>query len=257
MDYWETVTYKFLNSFYVDSIIFEPLGKAKPPDFSVGGTVAVETTRLTKIVNIDGINIDINDFQIRFIDSLQNQLKKFQPIASRTTYFVSITYKHPINPRQAASNVRDAILALHGKEDLNGTEVRISPFLKISFAAASSENDDRFLIGAVSCLNSGGWIYDDVLTQTVEALKRKTQKLGHLKNDFKEYWIAVGSGDTRNLSFKYLVDLEKHLSGIGFWQKIIFLNSFNPKESKVINMENNDLSLYNHSRNSSISTPSG
>jgi len=101
MDFLERSVFSYLRSLDIGEVLYEPLGPNSFPDFSVGGSLAVEATRLTKPLATGG-DAALETVCPSVMASLKNAIESVRQAPFERSRFVSLRVVFPLDGREAA-----------------------------------------------------------------------------------------------------------------------------------------------------------
>ena len=232
MDYLEEKTSLFLNSLGLGEVVFEPLGNATFPDFSIDDKIAVECTQLVKIIE----GVSLHTVMTSHIESLKNALRKVQRFSLDRSYFVSVQYRVPIDVRLMTKVIREYLTMCASTGFVPQERVILTDGLWVSFTA-SSPRKQPFSLGSASIENSGGWWKNDLEQQCRQAIFRKKEKAIEHRERFSDFWLAVGSALTIGMETQELQHLGDEEGSIGLWSHLVLIDAVSPLQSQLVRLK--------------------
>lgn len=234
MDYLEQATNNYLVSLALGCVEFEPFGKQTFPDFSVGGRIGVECTRLVHTVRKNGVDYDLNAVERQIGDSLGGVMANIPRGNLTGSYFVNLDFAVDLELRSAKKDLRNYLSALNQLSSIVPHRHEFSDKFKIGFLMASKSFDTPFLLGSMHTPDSASWVLEQLCLQTKHAIDRKTINLQKHQNKFDEWWLAVGGDVTGSLSESYYAFISNELRGSTLWKRVLLIDIYKNEKSRLI-----------------------
>ena len=99
MDHFEKLAERHLILRGYENPIFEKWENSIP-DFVIEGNIAVDVTKLTKSIEIDGKTTVIDNDQPKFYQSTKNMLTRLGSEVDEETWFIGFKFRRPIKVRE-------------------------------------------------------------------------------------------------------------------------------------------------------------
>ncbi len=97
MDILEQATFQYLESLDLGVVCYEPGGTGTAPDFQIGPSIAVEATRLVKVLTRNGIRLNVTQTHPGTIQFLKNIFEQWNDGSFDKSFFVNICMTEPID----------------------------------------------------------------------------------------------------------------------------------------------------------------
>lgn len=231
----EQQTRAFLEYLGLGEVTYEPEGSGSFPDFSLGGRVAVEVTRLVRPPLSERERSPDSDFTPA-MRSLQNAIESVRVKDFRASRFVDLNLNRLPQIRNTTRSLKAFLSSLPADHDEIERQ-RLNEFLDVDIYFASKKFETPFRLGAVSGRFLTGWVVPDLLGQCEYALHRKEEKLGTLPESYDEAWLAVGSHLTNSLSRESFDDFKELINVSTRFSRLILLNRRQPERSRSVIVE--------------------
>lgn len=237
MDFVEQATKEYLESLGLGEVLFEPRGPNTFPDFSIGGRIGVECTRLVHIVEKDGREYNLDQFGPSIIHSLESTFKDLPRGNLARSYFVCLDFDIDIELRTARRKLKAYLSELSQTSAIIPHRQRITNELEIEILMSSEIFETPFVLGAMNTRDSAGWVLEELSKQTRDAIIRKTKKLEPAQALFGEWWLAVSGSVTVSASESYSEFIENELRGTPFWDRVLLIDPHAYQQSKMIEIK--------------------
>ena len=237
MDFVEQATNEYLESLGLGEVTFEPSGPNKFPDFSVGGRIGVECTRLVHIVEKNGREYNLDQIEPSIIHSLEGAFKHLPRGNLAHSYFVCLDFDVDVELRVAKPKLKAYLSELSHSSAIIPHRQQITNELEIEILKASNIFEKPFVLGSMNTRNSAGWVLEQLSKQTRDAIRRKNKKLEPARTLFGEWWLAVSGSVAFSLSESYTEFIENELRGTPFWDRVLLINPHSYKQSKTIEIK--------------------
>jgi hypothetical protein len=186
----EQIVRSYLESTGEYKILYEPDGNI-PPDFTLNGEIAVEVRRLNQNILIGNKLIPVEDLDFNLIPKLEKLFKDITVDNYTQSIFVSVRYQRPlVVTKELLKEVKNRILEslqLLNKEML----VEINSHLSLKLYRSSLKLDDYISIGAISDLDTGGFIVEIMRQNIGVAISEKDEKVKPYLNLYKTWWLIL------------------------------------------------------------------
>ena len=137
MDASEKLAHAYFKYREFNSVVFEPEGKSKPPDFLLEGRIAVEVRRLNQnevATQPEAKRRGLEEVAIPVRKLIQRLLPSLGPPTAGVTWYVRIKYGRPVPSRHLVERaVRQHLEAFRDSEPQNTSTIRL--FDKFTLAA--------------------------------------------------------------------------------------------------------------------------
>jgi len=228
MDHSEHIAAQYLHSLGFRNVQYEPDGNV-PPDFLVGGRIAVEVRRLNQnAIGRSGTPEGLEEVFVPFWQRLQRYLPTMGPSIEGQSWYVGMNLRRPLEPwRVLEPRLREVLMQFMHNSDRRPSIVRVTGHLEIDFVLAGRSYDSFFRLGAGVDEDSGGFILAEVNKNLELCIAEKTRKIAAYRAKYPEWWlilldhIARGFDEDDKMQFRSMPRVRHD------WSKIILLSPHN------------------------------
>lgn len=177
MDNTEGHALKFLESLRLGNVVYEPDGNI-PPDFLVGGEIAVEVRRLNQHY-FSGDNADgLENTSRRLFDFLDKLCAASGPPKNRS-YFLRWTFRRPLSLSNALKrSVREYLKNIDVDSIIEKESASFeNSHLTLSIRPASKPLLTKFRAGGFCDFDAGGWVGAEYKKNIEHVCKEKFKKI--------------------------------------------------------------------------------
>jgi hypothetical protein len=236
VDWAEEKTKAYLESLTLGDVLEFSNGKNNAPDFSVGGRIGVEVTRLVHLIQIDEQTINLTQIDPNFQNAFENAVNSVDSAAFEGSYFVSVTYRLPYDPRTGGKLLRKRLQQLAQHNSIPPERFELDDYISVRLMKGSEGYERPFLWAGANNVQSAGVVIDQLLKQSRSAIERKTSSISKISEQFPEWWLAVASNLTVRMPEVYLAELAKELNSPGVFDRLVLVNWYAPNRSKSIQL---------------------
>ena len=187
----ERTVCRFLESLGLGAVEYEPDGK-NPPDFLVGGRIAVEARRLNENEDVDGGHRGLEVTAKPLHRVVVKALAQSGPPPGANSWFVHYTVRRPLPPwRETERLLRDAVRQFRAQVDDPPSELRLHQSLRLSFQRASHRHDALLVLGGSSDHDSGGFLIAELARNLRICIDQKIQKVDRVRSRYGQWWLAL------------------------------------------------------------------
>jgi len=234
VDRYETLVFQYLKSLDIGKVVFEPDGPYTFPDFSVGGNIAVEATRLVK--HLEDCGDTLETIYPGMHASLRNAIESVAQDQFSVSRYVSLNISLPID-RISASRALKRFLIKIAEYPLHECDyIEVFEGLRARVNLAGRKQGTPFSLGIVNSPQFSGWVASEILDQCVQAIHKKELRLFGRDRDYKEFWLAVGSHLTIGLNDYTFATVEKDLKVETGFRKLLLIDGTNPAISRMLSL---------------------
>lgn len=226
----EQIVKSYLESKGMHGILYEPDGNI-PPDFKFNGEIAVEVRRLNQNILIGKNLFPIEELDFSLIPKLEQLFKKITVNHFDHSIFVSVRYCRPLKPSSILMiEIKKRVLEslkLIDKELL----IEINKNLHLKLYRSTLKLDDYISIGAISDLDTGGFVVDIMRRNIQIAITEKNRKVMPYYSRYRFWWLILV--DYIGLSLNE-IDYKQLNSSHGFetvFDKVIIVSSLDYKNA--------------------------
>ncbi len=206
MNQSERIAFQFLTSLEIGGVVYEPDGNV-PPDFLLGGRIAVEARRLNQNEEIAGGYRGLEVTSKPLHSLVTRVLDESGPPAASQSWFVWYTVRRPLPAwRDLEALLRSAVRTFRERIDDPPEQIRLAPGLRLKFFPASDQHDTLLLLGGSSDHDSGGFVVAELRRNLDLCIAEKAKKIAPVQHRYSEWWlvfddrIAFASLDKRDVS---------------------------------------------------------
>lgn len=227
MDGAEAIAEKFLQSIGYSTIAHEPDGNV-PPDFSIGGEIAVEVRRLNQADWSTELPRGLESVSYPLADRVENALREFGP-ANNYSYWVSYTFFRPLAQwKHIYPALREALLEIAQSEPSSSVHVRPDPSIEFRFDPTTDKQDQLFNLGAFSDSASGGAVVAEMIKHIEHYHAEKSVKISAYKNRYAIWWLVLIDYIGYGLHPDDQIQLKQHLRLPTCFDKVLIVNPYSP-----------------------------
>jgi hypothetical protein len=192
MDKSEELAECYLTSLGLGAVVYEPDGNV-PPDFAIGGAIAVEVRRLNQNHEAGGGTYEgLETIDIPLRDKVRRRLTKFGPSRDGESWFVSYVFKRPLEPGSPHLGEMDrALRNFYESPQRLPQEIRISANFKIELFPASTDCGSFFVLGAYMDYDSGGWVMAELERNLRICIAEKERKVASFRSRYPKWWLVL------------------------------------------------------------------
>lgn len=213
MDESEALADSYLRSLGRGVVIFEPDGRSKPPDFSVGGGLAVEVRRLNQNYETQpGIHKGLEDQDISLREWIESHLRSVAPSRNGECWYVGYDFRRHIgNWKKFKRYFEESLLNFLRDEKRTPRKVQVTDNFVVEFFRSSVDHGSFFVLGGCMDLDSGGWVLSEMERNLLLCTREKEAKLADHRSRYAEWWLVLVD------HIGYAVDIEERprfMSGV-------------------------------------------
>lgn len=186
----EQLAERYLTSLNLGKVVYEPDGNV-PPDFAVGGSIAVEVRRLNQNHERgEGKTQGLEEIDIPLRHRIQKHLREFAPSRNGECWYVGYGFRRPVESWNVLRPLLDrALQEFCASPQGQRSKVKLTRHFSIDFLPASIDRGSFFVLGANMDYDSGGWVMAE--------LERNARYGGYV--DFDTVLLAPEAFQRRNL----------------------------------------------------------
>jgi hypothetical protein len=228
MDHSEKAAEAYLTHLGFTDVVYEPEGKSRPPDFLVGGRIAVEVRRLNQHEAISQPGRKprgLEEVAIPVSHHIQQLLPSLGPPRAGVSWYIHLKYSRPIPKRRALEDaVRRHLEGFRDGQAQNPTAIRVFPNFTVNIFRAGRLYSDYFVMGGHSDYDSGGWIIPELERNLKICIDEKSMKIVSIRGKYPEWWLALI--DLINFGGEEAIHVPPHN-----WDKIVLINPLDPTKA--------------------------
>lgn len=169
--------------------VYEPLGRSRPPDFSIDGT-AFEVRRLNQQFSAkDGVSEGLEEVSFPLEGAVRSELDQIPFSSEVGSLFYILSYERPLF--SSVSKIAKEIARRAHASYLAGLKetIRVET-VTLELISAKNSHEKAFLSGMISDWDSAGWVGEIYVKGIELALHEKASKTRHITHSFGS-WILV------------------------------------------------------------------
>lgn len=192
MDATERLAARYLESLGLGTVVFEPDGNV-PPDFSVGGKVAVEVRRLNQNYEKPAAEAEgLEERAIPLWQAFKSLLPTLGPSVAGECWYVGINFRRPLAPWKQLKPLAVSVLTsfMRSPSRTNQT-LNVAPNLEIDVFRAGKDHGAFFVLGTSVDDDSGGWVMHELVKNLRLVLAEKERKVAPYRPRYPSWWLVV------------------------------------------------------------------
>jgi hypothetical protein len=192
MDTSEQLAERYLASLSLGDVVYEPDGNV-PPDFVVGGAIAVEVRRLNQNHEVEeGKTQGLEEIDIPLRHRMQKHLREFAPSRDGECWYVGYDFKRPVESWKVLRPVLDrALQEFYMSPIRQRMKLKLTRHFSIDFVPASIDRGSFFLLGANMDYDSGGWVVAELERNLRICIAEKERKISTFRSRYPAWWLVL------------------------------------------------------------------
>lgn len=188
----ERLAFKYLRSLELGPVEFEPDGNI-PPDFVVGGRIAVEVRRLNQNhIQADGTAQGLEELSLALMARIDALCTQLGSAPDNESWWVSISYQRPVGPaKKLISQLRRALQGFRASPVREACSLRVAPNFTIDLRRADAALGQFFHRAASIDGDAGGWVLAELLRNLQLCVDEKQQKIALHRDRYREWWLVL------------------------------------------------------------------
>lgn len=224
MDSTEEIVYKYLSNLGIGKPIHEPNGNV-PPDFLIGGSIAVEARRLNQNIETESGITGLEEIRYPLRDGIKEFIKTLGPSNTGETWLLVHTISRPAPKlKRAKQLLRERLTAFAEQNSRTEMECVLHEGLKIHLFRAPEAHPEFFVSMGSFDRDSGGFELPEMAKNILICINEKTQKVSDYRDKYKEWWlilvdyIAYGLNESDQVELRSMVEVPRT------WDRIVLVN---------------------------------
>lgn len=186
----ESIADKYLKSHH-NSVIYEPDGNI-PPDFSINNITGVEVRRLNQQHRNNGNTKGLEEQRIPLVKAVEKEISQYPRDTNGKNYWLTLRYKRDIGKlKDIKKNTKLAISAFQSQNENIPFSYQLSRNVKLEFIAKAEKLSRKYKIGIESDQNSGGWVVNMYVQDTMHCVNEKEAKIKPYFSNYKSWWLLL------------------------------------------------------------------
>ncbi|MGJ5642858.1 hypothetical protein [Formosa sp. S-31] len=205
------------------NIIFEPKGN-RTPDFEINNKIAVEARRLNQFHKGE----PIEKVEYNLVPKIITQIKSYGNGLHKTSAFIGIRYRRPINYNKRIKEKINSILDSHSREMSAHKTYKVTENLEINIFPSQKKFNTQFHFGSSLDSNQGGFVLNNIYNSLKIIIKEKTSRIQPFKSEYRTWWLAL-IDDIGNGLTEYEIDQLKEIIDFDLnFDKVFIISNLNP-----------------------------
>ncbi len=192
MDDSERLADQYLRSLDIGAVVYEPDGNI-PPDFTVGGRIAVEVRRLNQnYVFSDGTTQGLEQLAIPLWKRFKTYLPSLGSSLAGECWYVGLDFRRPLEEWKVLRPIVESNLRKFKAQPVRvQTSIQITPNLNLDLTRSGKDHGSFFLLGESSDDDSGGWVMGEVERNLRLCIADKEKKIEPYRSKYPEWWLVL------------------------------------------------------------------
>lgn len=229
VDPTERLAEKYLRELNIGDVRHEPDGNV-PPDFVIGGRIAVEVRRLNQnYVGPDGYE-GLESLEAGLLRFIENELPKFGPPEMGKSWWVFWQFSRPLDMRALKRDLPRALEKFARSDATRTVTKHIGGSFQIEFSPANIPLENFLAVGGYSDLDSGGAVASEIIRNLNLCIAEKTDKVHHYRSRYPQWWLVFTDLIYPQLSPSEREKLRDHISN-DQWDRIVLLDPTDPRRA--------------------------
>lgn len=231
MDDTERIAEQYLLSLGLGDPAFEPDGNV-PPDFLLGGRIAIEVRRLNQYKTLPTGAIEpLDELSNPFVRNVEGYLPNFGASARGESWFVFLHFSRPLERwrklRRKLANVLDSFKRGSNRL-LDSYFFEVTSNFEIELWRARKPHSEFFLLGGSADEDSGGFVLVETTRSLTVCIPEKEAKVERFRCRYPEWWLVLVNYVGLALNADDLSSLRETQPVSHTWDKVILVNPLNP-----------------------------
>ena len=226
----EEVAKKYLEGLGLGELVYEPDGNV-PPDFLIGGRIAVEVRRLNQHYLKSGQVRSLEEDTIPLWQSTEKLLEEFGPPKDGRSWFVFFRLKRPLPSWGKLNSLTRACLSRFLLSPSPGPiRFELADGFAITLLESSNVQKGVFCLGGRTDFDAGGFVVSELIRNMAEYIREKELKTGPYRRRYLEWWLVfidqIGYANDRK-------ELKEYLSKPEGWDKVILVSPLGDRAYEI------------------------
>lgn len=211
-------------------VTYEPDGNI-PPDFLVGGNIAVEVRRLNQHYfggsTPEGLEIEA----IPLWHQLTVLTSKMGPPIEDQSWYLYFRFERPVERfKTLLPKIHTALETFKASASKSKGMIFEQDGFEVEVFRSPTLHPTLFAIGGCTDRDSGGWLIHEMSQNIAHCLSEKSSKIAHVRAKYSEWWLALvdyigfGLDDSEKGALREYVPLNHG------WNRIILID---PRDAKT------------------------
>jgi hypothetical protein len=192
VDKSEQLTQQYLRSLNIGTVVYEPYGNI-PPDFAIGGRIAVEVRRLNQNFEFDnGSRQGLEPLSIPLQKRFESFLPLLGPSLNGECWYVVLDFRRPLDEWETLEPLlRSQFRAFMSQLMRERATLHVTPNLNLDLIRSSKDHGTFFLLGASIDDDSGGWVMAEIERNLRLCIAEKERKIEPYRTNYSVWWLVL------------------------------------------------------------------
>lgn len=188
----ERLALAYLDGLDLGPVEFEPDGNI-PPDFVVGGRIAVEVRRLNQNhVQADGTAQGLEELSLSLMARIDALCTRLGSAPDDESWWVSFSYHRPVGPtKELISQLRRALQGFRASPVREPCSLRVAPNFTIDLRRSGAGLGQFFHRAASIDGDAGGWVLAELLRNLQLCIDGKQTKIAPHRHRYSTWWLVL------------------------------------------------------------------
>jgi hypothetical protein len=188
----ERLALAYLSSLDLGPVEFEPDGNI-PPDFVVGGYIAVEVRRLNQHhVQADGTAQGLEELAIPLMARVEALCERLGPSRDGDCWWVFLRYSRPVGqPKDLIAEMKRALTGFGACTTREACTLQVTAEVRLDLRPASRGRAHFFTFGGASDGDAGGWVLAELARNLQLCIDEKKRKIAPYRDRYREWWLVL------------------------------------------------------------------
>lgn len=223
---------QLLTSFDCGTFEFEPIGQ-RSPDFGLDDRIAVEVTRLTKAVDINGDHVVIDSDEVAIRQIVRTVISEFNGTQSNQSAIVNYRFTRPVQRQDLRQGLKDFLDNVLQQEIVETQSTEVCTCLWVDLRPATHRPGMPFLEGGSSDGDRPGWLVPDMVDNVSRIAAVKQHRAMDVKNKYTEWWLLLENRLSYRLPAEALNAFHGSVDPNEFWTKCVAFDTRDPLQYQV------------------------
>jgi hypothetical protein len=186
----EALARQYLLGLNLGPIVFEPDGQI-PPDFVIGGRIAVEVRRLNQHHDTPDGPKGLESLEAALARFVEVLLPRFGPAPGGQGWWVSFSFRRPLDGKTIKRALPRALEAFRTDPAQEGLSLQLAPTFTLEIRPASIPVEHYFMLGSYIDRDAGGFVLGEIIRNLKLCIAEKTAKIAPYAHRYPQWWLAL------------------------------------------------------------------
>lgn len=225
----EEIARQYLESLGLGTVVHEPDGN-RMPDFLVDGRIAVEVRRLNQHMEGEDGMEGLEKVEAALVRHFDKILPDLGPPDGEGSWWVAYQFRRPLDLKALKRDIPDALRRFSGRRADGGHRLELQLNFGIDLDPTTEVHGDRFLLGAYSDYDAGGFIGAEIIRNAKLSIADKTAKMLPVRYRYPEWWLLLVDRIGPRLHPSERDDLPNHIETAP-WDRVVLLDPGSPSRA--------------------------